>query len=33
MMILSLMAIPMVLLLRRPKFDKPGVKEAAPVME
>jgi len=33
MMILSLVAIPMVLLLRRPKFDKPAAKETAPVME
>ena len=35
MMILSLIAIPIVLLLRRPKFDKqhPPSKEAAPVME
>jgi DHA2 family multidrug resistance protein len=35
MMILSLAAIPLVLLLRRPKFDKvaAGPKEAAPVME
>jgi DHA2 family multidrug resistance protein len=33
MMILSLIAIPIVLLLRRPKFDKASPKEAAPVME
>ncbi|HEY1990955.1 MAG TPA: hypothetical protein VGH71_00735, partial [Gammaproteobacteria bacterium] len=33
MMILSLIAIPIVLLLRRPKFDKSSPKEAAPVME
>ena len=33
MMILSLLAIPFVLLLRRPKFDKAQPKEAAPVME
>jgi DHA2 family multidrug resistance protein len=33
MMILSLVAIPLVLLLRRPKFDKTAPKEAAPVME
>ena len=33
MMILSLLAIPLVLLLRRPKFDKAKPKEAAPVME
>ena len=33
MMILSLVAIPLVLLLRRPTFDKTAPKEAAPVME
>ena len=33
MMILSLVAIPMVLLLRRPRFDKPATKETTPVME
>ncbi|HEX2667141.1 MAG TPA: DHA2 family efflux MFS transporter permease subunit [Gammaproteobacteria bacterium] len=33
MMILSLVAIPIVLLLRRPRFDKAQPKEAAPVME
>jgi DHA2 family multidrug resistance protein len=33
MMILSLIAIPLVLMLRRPKFDKDKPKEAAVVME
>jgi DHA2 family multidrug resistance protein len=33
MMILSLVAIPLVMLLKRPRFDKPQAKEAAPVME
>jgi len=33
MMILSLVAIPLVLLLRKPRFDKAAPKEAAPVME
>jgi len=33
MMILSLIAIPIVMLLRKPKFDKAQPKEAAPVME
>jgi DHA2 family multidrug resistance protein len=33
MMILSLIAIPLVMLLKRPRFDKPQAKEAAPVME
>ena len=33
MMILSLVAIPLVLLLRKPKFNKAAPKQAAPVME
>jgi MFS transporter, DHA2 family, multidrug resistance protein len=33
MMILSLIAIPIVMLLRKPKFDKAHPKEAVPVME
>jgi DHA2 family multidrug resistance protein len=33
MMILSLIAIPIVMMLRRPKFDKTAPKEAAPVMD
>ncbi|HEU5398689.1 MAG TPA: EmrB/QacA family drug resistance transporter, partial [Gammaproteobacteria bacterium] len=33
MMILSLIAIPLVLMLRRPRFDQAQPKEAAPVME
>jgi DHA2 family multidrug resistance protein len=33
MMVLSLLAIPIVLLLRKPRFDKAKPKEAAPVME